>query len=132
MPPWIYHCTPHHNVVHPSCGKVNLLDKGSRPCTLVQMRLSIGNTGFSNSAPPFVYTWGLMLILTIGSKIVTRKTFHGSGSLAMAESSGNGCYGIEKQIEEVGLGQPQKYLGFLGTLFLFLAAASSFHRHSRL
>jgi F-type H+-transporting ATPase subunit a len=32
--------------------------------------------------------------------------------------------GIEKQIEEVGLSQPKKYLGFLGTLFLFVAAAS--------
>ena len=32
--------------------------------------------------------------------------------------------GISKQIEEVGLSQPQKYLGFLGTLFLFVASAS--------
>ena len=32
--------------------------------------------------------------------------------------------GIVKQIEEVGLSQPQKYLGFLGTLFLLIAAAS--------
>jgi F-type H+-transporting ATPase subunit a len=33
---------------------------------------------------------------------------------------------IEKQIEEVGLRQPHKYLGFLGTLFLFVAMASLF------
>jgi F-type H+-transporting ATPase subunit a len=32
--------------------------------------------------------------------------------------------GIEKQIEEVGLPHPAKYLGFLGTLFLFVAFAS--------
>ena len=32
--------------------------------------------------------------------------------------------GILKQIEEVGLSQPHKYLSFLGTLFLFIAAAS--------
>jgi len=32
--------------------------------------------------------------------------------------------GMEKQIEEIGLSQPQKYLGFLGTLFLFVALAS--------
>jgi len=31
---------------------------------------------------------------------------------------------ISKQIEEVGLSQPEKYLGFLGTLFLFLACAT--------
>ena len=32
--------------------------------------------------------------------------------------------GIERQIEEVGLGQPRQYHGFLGTLFLFVAAAA--------
>jgi F-type H+-transporting ATPase subunit a len=32
--------------------------------------------------------------------------------------------GIEKQIKDVGLNQPEKYLGFLGTLFLFLAFAA--------
>jgi F-type H+-transporting ATPase subunit a len=31
---------------------------------------------------------------------------------------------METQIQEVGLSQPQKYVGFLGTLFLFIAAAS--------
>ncbi len=32
--------------------------------------------------------------------------------------------GIEKQMEAVGLSQPGEYPGFLGTLFLFVAAAS--------
>ena len=32
--------------------------------------------------------------------------------------------GIEKQIEDVGLRRPEKYIGFLGTLFLFVALAS--------
>jgi F-type H+-transporting ATPase subunit a len=31
---------------------------------------------------------------------------------------------MEKQIADVGLPHPRKYLGFLGTLFLFVAAAS--------
>ena len=29
--------------------------------------------------------------------------------------------GIEKQIEDVGLKNPREYIGFLGTLFLFVA-----------
>ena len=33
---------------------------------------------------------------------------------------------IETQIEEVGLPHPEKYLGFLGTLLLFLATANLF------
>ena len=33
---------------------------------------------------------------------------------------------MEKQIEEVGLKRPEKYLGFVGTLFLFIALANLF------
>ena len=32
--------------------------------------------------------------------------------------------GIEKQIADVGLREPARYIGFLGTLFLFIALAS--------
>jgi F-type H+-transporting ATPase subunit a len=33
---------------------------------------------------------------------------------------------MKKQIEEVGLRHPEKYLGFVGTLFLFIALANLF------
>jgi len=73
-----------------------------------------------------VYTWGLMLVLAIGSKLVTRKL-----STDLRRSRWQNLLeiivtGIIKQIEEVGLSQPQKYIGFLGTLFLFVAIASLF------
>lgn len=32
--------------------------------------------------------------------------------------------GINKQIKEVGLENPEKYIGFIGTLFLFIAVAN--------
>ena len=32
--------------------------------------------------------------------------------------------GMNQQIKEVGLKQPEKYIGFIGTLFLFIAAAN--------
>jgi F-type H+-transporting ATPase subunit a len=71
-----------------------------------------------------VMTWALMLALVIGSKLVTRKL-----STEIKRSRWQNLLeiiitSIENQIEEVGLSQPQKYLGFLGTLFLFLASAS--------
>ncbi|MBB1078173.1 F0F1 ATP synthase subunit A, partial [Rhodoferax sp. 4810] len=71
-----------------------------------------------------VYTWGLMLVLAMGAKLVTGKL-----SINLKRSRWQNLLeivvtGIAKQIEEVGLSQPQKYLGFLGTLFLFVAAAS--------
>ena len=67
-----------------------------------------------------------MLVLVLGSKLITRKL-----STELQRSRWQNLLeiivtGIEKQIEEVGLKQPQKYLGFLGTLFLFVAMASLF------
>jgi F-type H+-transporting ATPase subunit a len=72
------------------------------------------------------YTWGLMFVLAVGSKLVTRKL-----STSLQRSRWQNLLeivvtGIDKQIEEVGMSQPQKYLGFLGTLFLFVAMASLF------
>ena len=71
-----------------------------------------------------VFTWGLMLVLVIGSKIITRKLSTGLTHSRWQNLVEIVVTSIEKQIEEVGLSQPQKYLGFLGTLFLFLATAS--------
>ena len=73
-----------------------------------------------------VYTWGLMLALTLGSKLITRKL-----STELQRSRWQNLLeiivtNISKQIKEVGMEQPEKYLGFLGTLFLFVAMASLF------
>ena len=80
--------------------------------------------GFFKLNATIVFTWGLMLVLAVGSRLITRnfpsdlKRSRWQNLLEIVVT------GIEKQIEEVGLSQPQKYLGFLGTLFLFVAAAS--------
>ena len=71
-----------------------------------------------------VFTWGLMLVLAVGSKIITRKLSTDHKRSRWQNLLEMVVIGIEKQIEEVGLSQPQKYLGFLGTLFLFVATAS--------
>lgn len=73
-----------------------------------------------------VYTWGLMLLLALGSWLVTRRL-----SKDLARSRWQNLLeiivtGIVTQLGEVGLTQPRKYLGFLGTLFLFVASASLF------
>ncbi len=71
-----------------------------------------------------VFTWGLMLVLAVGSKLVTRNL-----STELKRSRWQNLLeiivtAIEKQIEEVGLAHPEKYIGFLGTIFLFIALAS--------
>lgn len=71
-----------------------------------------------------VYTWGLMFVLALGSRIVTSRLSTGLDHSRWQNLLEIIVTGIEQQIGEVGLAEPQRYLGFLGTLFLFVAAAS--------
>ena len=80
--------------------------------------------GFLKLNATIVFTWGLMLLMAVGSMLITRKL-----STELKRSRWQSLLeivvtAIEKQIEEVGLSHPETYLGFLGTLFLFVATAS--------
>jgi F-type H+-transporting ATPase subunit a len=82
--------------------------------------------GFLKLNATIAYTWGLMIVLVLGSKLITRKL-----STELQRSRWQNLLeiivtGINQQISEVGLKHPEKYLGFLGTLFLFVAMASLF------
>jgi F-type H+-transporting ATPase subunit a len=80
--------------------------------------------GFIKLNATIVYTWGLMLLLIVGSKLITRhlstelQRTRWQNLLEIIVTT------IEKQIGEIGLTKPRQYLGFLGTLFLFVALAS--------
>jgi len=80
--------------------------------------------GFLKLNATIVFTWGLMLLLTIGSRLITRRLSTDLGRSRWQNLLEIVVTAIEKQIEEVGLRHPEKYLGFLGTLFLFVATAS--------
>ena len=80
--------------------------------------------GFIKLNATITFTWALMLVLAVGSGLVTRKLSKGLKRSHWQNLLEMAVTGIEKQIKEVGLKKPQKYLGFLGTLFLFLALAS--------
>jgi F-type H+-transporting ATPase subunit a len=71
-----------------------------------------------------VFTWGLMLVLAIGSILITRKLSSDHTRSRWQNLLEIVVTGIEKQIEEVGLHDAKKYLGLLGTLFLFVASAT--------
>ena len=80
--------------------------------------------GFLKLNATIVFTWGLMLVLAVGAKLITRnlstelKRTRWQNFLEIVVTA------IGKQIEEVGLRQPEKYIAFLGTLFLFVAMAA--------
>ena len=65
-----------------------------------------------------------MLVMTVGAKLITRKLktegdiSRWQGFLEIVVTT------IQKQINEVGLQHPEKYLGFIGTLFLFIAVSN--------
>jgi F-type H+-transporting ATPase subunit a len=80
--------------------------------------------GFLKLNATIAFTWALMLLLATGSLLITRNL-----SLDLQRSRWQNLLeivvtAIKGQIEEVGLARAEKYLGFLGTLFLFIAASS--------
>jgi F-type H+-transporting ATPase subunit a len=80
--------------------------------------------GFIKLNATIVFTWGLMLVLAVGSLLITRRL-----SLDLERSRWQNLLeivvsGIKAQIAEVGLPRPEKYLAFLGTLFVFIASSS--------
>jgi len=80
--------------------------------------------GFLKLNGTIVTTWALMIVMAVGAKLITRRLAtvgeisRWQGFLELVVTA------IEGQIKEVGLSQPERYLGFLGTLFLFVATAS--------
>jgi F-type H+-transporting ATPase subunit a len=79
--------------------------------------------GFLKLNGTIAFTWALILALAVGSRLITRKLSTGLERSRWQNLLEIIVTSIEKQIEEVGLSEPQKYLGFLGTLFLFVATA---------
>ena len=80
--------------------------------------------GFITINLTLVTTWVLMLVLIIGARLLTRKLktdIHISRWQCILEMI---VTGINNQIKEVGLSNPEKYIGFIGTLFLFIGISN--------
>jgi len=80
--------------------------------------------GFVKLNATIAFTWALMALLAGGSKLITRNLSTGLERSRWQNLLEIVVTGIAKQIEEAGLSEPRKYIGFLGTLFLFVAMGS--------
>ncbi len=80
--------------------------------------------GFVTLNATIVFTWALMLVLVVGAALITRRLSHGPTRGRWQNVLEIIVIAIEQQIEEVGLAHPRRYLGFLATLFLFVAVAA--------
>ena len=79
-----------------------------------------------------VFTWALMLVLVVGSLLVTRKLSRDLSRSRWQNLLEILVTGIEKQILEVGLRDARTYLGFLGTPVSVRRRGQPGHHHSGL
>jgi F-type H+-transporting ATPase subunit a len=80
--------------------------------------------GYIKINATIAFTWALMVVLVLGSRLITRRLSTGLHRSPWQNALEIIVLGITNQIKEVGLPNPEKFLPFLGTLFLFVAAAS--------
>jgi len=69
-------------------------------------------------------TWAIMLVLVVASLLITRKLktgIHISRAQCILEML---VTGMNNQIKDIGLDKPEQYIGFIGTLFLFIVTAN--------
>ncbi|MBE0423088.1 MAG: F0F1 ATP synthase subunit A [Lutibacter sp.] len=82
--------------------------------------------GFINLNLTIATTWAIMLVLAVASWMITKnlkKDLQISRWQSLLEII---VIAISNQIEEIGITQPRKYIGFIGTLFLYIATANLF------
>jgi F-type H+-transporting ATPase subunit a len=80
--------------------------------------------GYFKINATIAFTWALMLVLVLGSLLITRRLSTGLHRSRWQNVLEIIVLGITNQIKQVGLSSPEKFLPFLGTLFLFVAMAS--------
>jgi F-type H+-transporting ATPase subunit a len=76
--------------------------------------------GFVKINVTIATTWAMMVVMTFGSFLITRKLSSGLKISRWQSVLEMIVLGIKNQIQEVGLAKAEKYIGFLGTLFLYL------------
>lgn len=80
--------------------------------------------GFVEINSTIVTTWALMFFLVLVSLLIAHKLKLGMKRTRLQNVLEIIVTTILKQLGEVGLKDPHKYIGFLGTLFLFVSIAS--------
>lgn len=71
-----------------------------------------------------IFTWVVMFLMTVASWLVTRRLTTGTTIPRGQNVLEVLVSGLRDQIREVGDQEPQRFLPFVGTLFLFMACAN--------
>jgi F-type H+-transporting ATPase subunit a len=125
LPGRISHLSRHRVAPHPTASKRSSIADGiGEIMNLSSDQSIIWQHGALKLNGTIASTWGMMIVMTLGAKMITRhlaaegRVSRWQAALEIIVTS------IEAQIGEVGLDEPRTYLAFLGTLFLFVATAS--------
>ncbi|NLB83952.1 MAG: F0F1 ATP synthase subunit A [Synergistaceae bacterium] len=81
-------------------------------------------SGFFTINATLVFTWAIMAVLTVGSMLITSRLSTGLTRSRWQNVLEMIVTAIKEQIREVGLADPESYLPFLGTIFLFVATSA--------
>ncbi len=87
-------------------------------------QLILWHYGFLKLNATIVTTWGLMVLLALGARLITRRLRHDVITSRWQAALEILVTGIGAQLKEVGLSVPQRYVAFIGTLFVFIATAN--------
>lgn len=82
--------------------------------------------GFINLNLTIVTTWGIMIILVVASWLITRNLKSEIKASRWQTILEILVLGMIDQIEELGLTKADKYIGFIGTMFLFIVTSNLF------
>jgi F-type H+-transporting ATPase subunit a len=91
---------------------------------LTSDQLVLWQHGFIKLNVTILTTWGIMLLLSMGAWLITRRLSSDVATSRWQAALEILIAGIDQQIKEVGLAVPRHYLPFIGTLFLFIATAN--------
>lgn len=80
--------------------------------------------GFITINLTLVTTWAIMLVLVVSAVLITRRLKTDVRISRWQSFVEILVTGINEQIKEVGLRRPEHYIGFIGTLFLFIATSN--------
>jgi len=80
--------------------------------------------GFMHLNLTIVITWALMIVLVIGARLITKKLKTDVNISRWQNLLEILVLGMCDQIKEVGLKNSERYIGFIGTMFLFIAISN--------
>ena len=79
--------------------------------------------GFAINAT-ILWTWGIMALLGIVAGTISRRLATGLYASPWQSFLEEVTLAIRNQLEDIGMAHPERYVGFLGTLFVFLVTAN--------